>query len=241
MYSVYAHISPSNKYYIGITGKENPEDRWGKNGIRYRAHNQHFWQAIQKYVWDFFEHEILASNITKEEAENFEKILIAKLKSNNRQYGYNKSIGGEISSLGVKHSQETKQKMSESQKGHICLEETRKKMSEARKGKPLSEEHKRKLSEARKGKPMSEETKQKLSEANVGKKYSEERKQQMSEISKNISYDTRKKMSESHKGHVHSEEQKRKMSESGKNRIFSEQHKQNLKEAWEIRKLKKVL
>ena len=34
-YSVYVHISPSNKYYIGIT-KFKPSQRWGKNGCGYK-------------------------------------------------------------------------------------------------------------------------------------------------------------------------------------------------------------
>ena len=55
-------------------------------------------------------------------------------------------------------SEETKQKMSESQKGNTCRlgtkhsEETKRKMSEAAKGRILSEETKKKLSESHKGK-----------------------------------------------------------------------------------------
>ena len=49
------------------------------------------------------------------------------------------------------HSEETRKKMSEAQKGKQLSEDTRKKIAEARKGKRLSEEHKRKLSEAHKG------------------------------------------------------------------------------------------
>lgn len=62
------------------------------------------------------------------------------------------------SCLGIKLSDETKQKMSEAQKGKHLSEETKRKMSESKKGekhpfygKHLSEEAKQKLSEARKG------------------------------------------------------------------------------------------
>ena len=74
---------------------------------------------------------------------------------------------------GKHHSEETKKKMSESNKGkHIFSEEQKKKMSEARKGKklgPCSEEHKRKIGEASKGKHLSEETRRKLSVVRKGK------------------------------------------------------------------------
>ena len=73
---VYKHTSPSNKVYIGITC-QNPEKRW-KNGYGY-TQNNHFWNAIQKYGWDSFEHEIIQKNISKELACQIEKELIEKL------------------------------------------------------------------------------------------------------------------------------------------------------------------
>ncbi len=63
------------------------------------------------------------------------------------------------------HSEESKRKISESNRGKRRSEETRRKMSKANKGKHLSEEHKRKISEAHKGNRHSEETKRKMSEA----------------------------------------------------------------------------
>ena len=96
---VYAHISPSNKYYIGITSQK-PNDRW-RSGRGYK-HNEYFTRAINKYGWDNFQHEIIASNLTEEEAKNFEKILISKLKSNNSKFGYNITAGGD-GTVGVSH------------------------------------------------------------------------------------------------------------------------------------------
>ena len=72
------------------------------------------------------------------------------------------------------HSKESKEQISESQKGNknalgsVRSPEARKKVSEARKGKKLSSEHRSKLSEAKKGKKLSEETKRKISEARKG-------------------------------------------------------------------------
>ena len=69
------------------------------------------------------------------------------------------------------HSEESKQKLSESLKGRDVSEETRQKRRKAMLGKkmpPCSEETKKKISKAKKGKHLSEETKRKISEANKG-------------------------------------------------------------------------
>lgn len=52
-YTVYMHITPSGKMYIGITGR-NPLKRWGSNGSGYKG--QAFSNAIKKYGWDNMEH-----------------------------------------------------------------------------------------------------------------------------------------------------------------------------------------
>ena len=91
---VYVHTNKINgKHYVGMTGRR-PERRWGTNGIGYNNKCTHFYSAIQKYGWDNFDHEIIANNLTKEEAINFEKLLIEKLKSNQKEYGYNIASGG---------------------------------------------------------------------------------------------------------------------------------------------------
>lgn len=121
---VYVHISPNKKYYVGITSQK-PEKRW-KGGSGYK-NNIHFYNAIQKYGWDNFQHEIIASNLTEQEAENFEILLIDKLKSNNPYFGYNVTAGGE-GSLGLSRYGEENPMY---QKHHT--DETRKKMSDAKK------------------------------------------------------------------------------------------------------------
>ena len=104
--------------------------------------------------------------------------------------------------LGKHNSEETRKKMSESNKGEKCYifgkhhsEETRKKISESNKGennpmfgKHHSAETRKKLSEARKGKHHSEESRKKISEAlngkpawNKGKQHSAEARKKMSE------------------------------------------------------------
>ena len=107
------------------------------------------------------------------------------------------------------HTEETKQKISNSNKGKKRSEETIKKLSEVNKGKKLSEETRKKMSETRKGKKPSEETRKKLSKVHKGKKLSEEHKQKLSEAQKgekNNLYgkhhteETKKKLSEANKG-----------------------------------------
>ena len=116
MYSVYMHISPTNKYYIGITSLK-PKYRWGKNGSGYRGHT-HFRFAIDSYGWDNFKHIVVAENLTKEAACQMEKELITQYKANDPNYGYNLSVGGEARALGTKRSLEQRKKMSERMMGN---------------------------------------------------------------------------------------------------------------------------
>ena len=95
MYTVYQHKNKiNNKIYIGITSRK-PEDRWGSNGNNYKT-SPYFYAAIQKYGWDNFEHNILYTNLTKEEACLKEQELIKYFNSMNREYGYNQTSGGEM-------------------------------------------------------------------------------------------------------------------------------------------------
>lgn len=111
---VYVHIFPNTKKYFGITSK-NPELRW-QNGTGYeKTHQPVMYNAIQKYGWENIQHKILFTNLTKEEAQEKEKELIKKYKTNCHKYGdiygYNMTDGGE-GTIGHKVSQELRLKMS---------------------------------------------------------------------------------------------------------------------------------
>lgn len=109
---VYIHTNKSNnKVYIGMTS-QTPERRW-QNGYGYK-NNQYFWRSIEKYGWDQFEHIIFAEHLTKYEAEHMEILLIALYDTTNPECGYNISVGGEAGHTGVKHSDEAKRKIVES-------------------------------------------------------------------------------------------------------------------------------
>ena len=167
MYIVYQHKNKINeKVYIGITSQK-PEQRWGSQGCNYKS-SPHFYSAIQKYGWDNFEHNILFTGLTKEQACLKEQELIKEYNLMNREFGYNSTSGGDIFVM----NEETKQKISQAMKGnqnnlgHPCSEEKKKKISDAQKGRKFTEEHKQKLSEAAKNRhvPCSEKKKQILKE-----------------------------------------------------------------------------
>jgi len=76
-------------------------------------------------------------------------------------------------------SLETRQKLSEIQKGHLVSQETREKIGSANKGRILSEERKQRLREVNLGKKASLETRAKMSKSMKGQIRSEEAKQNM--------------------------------------------------------------
>lgn len=81
----------NDKVYIGIT-LQKVEYRW-RNGEGYKLQT-YFYNAIQKYGWDNFMHEVLFDNLSKEEAEQKEIELISYYNSKNPKFGYNIQSGG---------------------------------------------------------------------------------------------------------------------------------------------------
>ena len=165
-YWVYVHTCNANgKKYVGITTQARPELRWKKgNGYQY---NKHFYSAILKHGWDNFEHEVFEVD-SAEEMYRKEVELISFYHSNDPNFGYNHSIGGEHGSLGCR-----------------CSEETRKKISETKKGKVLSEEHREKISETLKKRCSDPEVRKKMSESLKGRTFSEKARKHMAEAAKN--------------------------------------------------------
>lgn len=155
-YTVYMHICPNGKKYIGITMQELNK-RW-HYGHGYKSCLL-FDKAIKKYGWNNIEHKILFTNLTKVEAEQKEIELISKYKTTNSRYGYNIENGG--SSVG-KHSEETKMKIGVANKGRMPWDygkhhskETRKKISKNHFGIKPNKETRLKMSIAKKGKKQS--------------------------------------------------------------------------------------
>ena len=97
---VYVHINKINKKaYVGQT-IQAPEKRWA-NGKGY-IESTYFYNAIQKYGWNNFEHIILEEGLfTLEELNNKEKYWISFYDSLNN--GYNLREGGNNSKLTEEH------------------------------------------------------------------------------------------------------------------------------------------
>ncbi len=201
---VYVHVcKATGKRYVGCTKQARPELRWGKNGGRYR-YNKHFYSAILKYGWDNITHEVFEVD-SEEEMYRKEIELISFYHSNDPEYGYNNSIGGEKSASGCIRSEEVRKHMSEAQKKVHSDPEYRKHRSEAQREKWSDPEYRKRISEA---------VKKRCSDPEVRRK--------RSEIQKKVHSDPeyRKKLSEATKGKSkpHSEEHKRHIAEAAKNR-----------------------
>ena len=202
-YWVYVHTCNANgKRYVGITTAPKPEYRWGRNGEGYKG--QLFGRAILKYGWSSITHEVFQVE-SEEEMYRKEIELISFYHSNDPEYGYNCSTGGECIALGCRRSEETRRKISKAQKGKTFSEEYRKKLSEAQKKRCSDPEFREKMSKIHRGKTVSEESRKKMSESHRGKPrkpFSERHRKHISENVKERWADPeyRKKISETLKG-----------------------------------------
>lgn len=114
MWTVYKHTNKINgKSYVGITSRK-PEQRWGKNGIHYQKTGKThgcFYDAILKYGWDNFTHDILFENLSYDEACWTEQECI-KFYNSKVPNGYNLTDGGE-GTTGYNPTQEWRNRRSE--------------------------------------------------------------------------------------------------------------------------------
>lgn len=177
---IYIHRNKINgKCYVGQT-VQDPKMRW-MEGNGYNT-QQKFYRAIIKYGWDNFEHLILSDIYSNQDELNAAEIVtIAKYDSFND--GYNSTLGGS-SSLGYKHTEETKKKLRALHLGKKHTEEEKKRIgiscSKALKGKKHTREHIKNQAEAQRGRKHSEESKRKISEASSGRKHTQAAKQKIS-------------------------------------------------------------
>ena len=92
---VYFHRNKiNNKAYIGLSIYGDDINRRWQNGKGY-IKQPLFYNAIQKYGWDNFEHIIFESSLSLEDAKKIEVMLIALFNTKDRNFGYNISVGGE--------------------------------------------------------------------------------------------------------------------------------------------------
>jgi hypothetical protein len=89
-YLVYKHTSPSGKAYIGQT------KNYSKRCLQHRQPQSKclaFAEAIKKYGWDNFHHEILIDGLSLDDANTWEELLIAEHNTISPN-GYNLATGG---------------------------------------------------------------------------------------------------------------------------------------------------
>ena len=150
VWCIYRLTSPDGLIYVGMT--KNSISKRIENGYQ---HNARLREAGRKYGWRNFKHEVLESGLSFSAAQDREKHYIAIYNATNPAKGYNVSYGGKSTFEGLRHSEETRQRMSRAQQGKVKSAETRRRLSESNKGKhsgPLSPLY---------GKPKSPETIQK--------------------------------------------------------------------------------
>lgn len=215
---VYCHTNKINgKKYIGTT-KRLPHERWSY-GKGYKTQS-FFYNAIQKYGWDNFEHKILFENLTEEEASWKEKFLIKYYNTyigNENCNGYNARLGGYNSSSSSKilkkkysgkgnpmYGKDSQIFMTEDQ---IKIKNER--ISKSLKGRVFSEEHKQNIKNSKIGLKMSEESKLKRSKTMKEKWKDQDYRKKHLKIAKEqgekmkgriVPFETRQKISESNKG-----------------------------------------
>lgn len=218
-FSLYMHICPNGKKYIGITSQV-PKSRWDSNGYGYK-YCPLFYRAIKKYGWDNIEHIIICTNLSKEWACKLEQDFIRIYDTHNPKYGYNLTLGGE-GTFGYKETKEQLCRKSELMKGNT-----------RGKGYKHTPEAIEKIRKASIGRKVSKETKEKIKKSRSWYKHSDE---------------TKAKISKSHLGiqsHCvpHTEETKKKISESCKGRVVSEETRNKLRqkaiEQWQRQKKEK--
>lgn len=98
---IYVHINKINgKAYVGQT-IQTLQDRWGQGSLYSTC--THFYNAIQKYGWDNFEHKVLECGLNEDELNDKEKYWIEKY--NSIQNGYNLREGGNNQHLTEEHKE----------------------------------------------------------------------------------------------------------------------------------------
>src|SRR5579859_6121228 len=122
----------NGKHYIGKTIWPLKR-RWRNHLGKVRQGVQtHLYSAIRKYGQAAFSVVPLVSILTTDpQLKEQERFWIRAFHSNERQFGYNMTAGGD----GLENpSEETRRKIGEGQIGRPCSQETRRKKSEALKG-----------------------------------------------------------------------------------------------------------
>jgi len=125
-YLVYKATSPSNKVYIGLTGKTLSMRKDQHESLTKSNKVRPFQMALKKYSFNF-QWEIVEEGLTLEQAEDREKYYISLYRSTDRDFGYNLSPGGLAGSI---MSEDGKKRHKEKMDAYWSKSENREKASE---------------------------------------------------------------------------------------------------------------
>lgn len=190
---IYCHTAPNGKRYVGQTC-QRPERRWGE-GRGYRS-QEHFKRAIDKYGWDNFEHVVLCSVSSKENADFLEQWFIEKWDTFDPEHGYNHTKGGGGCL------------------GHKLSPEALMKIRQANMGRKLSGDHRKKISDTLKRRYASGEIQSPTMSVNARAKMSADRTGEGNPMyGKHQTEAVRKRIGAGHRGKKHSSEWKQNISD----------------------------
>ena len=147
----------NGKKYVGYTSKSICR-RWKEHQwcAATNQRNYYLYNAIKKYGIDNFKIQFLTESVDLKYAKDvLEPYYISIHKSNCRDFGYNMTSGGDGWN-GMKHSDESKEKMRLSQLGKRHTAQSKEKLRKANLGKVMSEESRQKMSVWQKGKTYDE-------------------------------------------------------------------------------------
>jgi hypothetical protein len=166
-YLVYTHTRPDTNeiFYVGKgTGKR----------MKCRTNRNIHWQRIVDKA-NGFKYDVIAKNLTEQEALNFEILMIKKMKE--AGFGLCNMTSGGDGVSGFKHSDEMRENQRQRMlgvtpwnKGKPTSDEAKEKMRLAKLGKKQSPEHIAKCAESRRGKKYTEAHCKAISESLKGKK-----------------------------------------------------------------------
>lgn len=114
---------PENKYYYGVRFAKNcdPSDFW----VTYFTSSKVVKQAVEKYGKEAFIFEIRQTFLDKDKALAWEQKVLHKINVRDREDFYNKTNHGAFpDSTGKKHSEATKKKIGDGNKGKIVAQES---------------------------------------------------------------------------------------------------------------------
>lgn len=153
----------TGEWYVGIRSCKC----WPTDDVNYLGSGKVIKAKVKKHGRDAFTKTILAIVETREEAARIEAALVGPTQVADRLC-LNLCEGGDCGVLGLKHTAESKAKMSRSRTGKVLSSKTREKLRVARTGKTHTPETLAKMSAANLGRTLSTEHCAKLSTAKKG-------------------------------------------------------------------------